>query len=266
MNVRDKQQALQEFLLKLARLDTDVTEKNLEQYIFTLQDIYADDFRHLYSGMFGVITRIDADNDLDMAKLQGNIQILYESVVRWRDEGRGHVTPELCDKLEKLYDHVNLEISRISYTQEIAQRMEDKNRESGEEIKSLSEKAANMQKDYITILGIFSSIVITFVAGMVFSSSILNNIDKVSIYRLTFVIILIAMMLFNLLNLLLDFIAKVNMKPLAVAPKISDKKKEPQLSTIAGINLFLFFMMIVDLALWALYWYRATSFNTFTGY
>lgn len=39
MNVRDKQQALQEFLLKLARLDTDVTEKNLEQYIFILQDI-----------------------------------------------------------------------------------------------------------------------------------------------------------------------------------------------------------------------------------
>ena len=123
-----------------------------------------------------------------------------------------------------------------------------------------------MQKDYITILGIFSSIVITFVAGMVFSSSILNNIDKVSIYRLTFVIILIAMMLFNLLNLLLDFIAKVNMKPLAVAAKISEKKKEPQLSTIAGINLFLFFMMIVDIVLWALYWYRATSFNTFTGY
>ena len=114
MNVRDKQQALQEFLLKLARLDTDVTEKNLEQYIFILQDIYADDFRHLYSGMFGVITRIDADNDLDMAKLQGNIQILYESAVQWRDEGRSHVTSELCDKLEKLYDHVNLEISRIS--------------------------------------------------------------------------------------------------------------------------------------------------------
>ena len=123
-----------------------------------------------------------------------------------------------------------------------------------------------MQKDYITILGIFSSIVITFVAGMVFSSSILNNINKVSIYRLTFVIILIAMMLFNLLNLLLDFIAKVNMKPLAVSSKINDKKKEPQLSTIAGINLFLFFVMIVDFVLWALYWYRATSFNTFTGY
>mgnify|MGYP003275823203 FL=1 len=144
--------------------------------------------------------------------------------------------------------------------------MDDKNRKSGEEIRSLSEKAANMQKDYITILGIFSSIVITFVAGMLFSSSILNNIDKVSIYRLTFVIILIAMMLFNLLNLLLDFIAKVNMKPLAVSSKINDKKKEPQLSTIAGINLFLFFVMIVDFVLWALYWYRATSFNTFTGY
>lgn len=262
MNACDKQQALQELLLELAHLDTDVTGKNLERYIFALQDIYTDDFRHLYSGMFGVITRIDADNALDMAKLQGNIQILYESGVQWLKEGRGHVTQELCDKLEKLYDHVNLEISRISYTQEIAQRMEDKNRKAGEEIKSLSEKAANMQKDYITILGIFSSIVITFVAGMVFSSSVLNNIDKVSIYRLTFVVILIALLLFNLLNLLLDFIAKVNLK----TPIVISRKNDNSLSIIGEINMFLFLMMVADIILWAVYWYRATSYSTFLGY
>lgn len=253
--MHDKQQDLQELLLELARLDTNVAENNLEKYIFALQDIYANDFRHLYSGMFGVITRIDANSDLDMTKLQGNIQILYVSSMQWLSEGRGHVTQELCDKLEKLYDHVNLEISRIDYTQEIAQRMEDKNRKAGEEIKSLSEKAANMQKDYITILGIFSSIVITFVAGMVFSSSVLNNIDKVSIYRLTFVIILIAMLLFNLLNLLLDFIAKVNLRTL----ELISKKKGNKWSTIDKINAFLFLMIIADIVLWGVYWYRVTS-------
>ena len=262
MNARDRQQILQELLLDLARIDTNITKENLEQYIFKLQDIYKDDFRHLYSGMFGVITRVDADNDLNMAKLQGNIQTLYESAVQCLNEGRGHVTQALCDKLEKLYDHVNLEISRISYTQEIAQRMEDKNRKAGEEIKSLSEKAANMQKDYITILGIFSSIVITFVAGMVFSSSVLENIDKVSIYRLTFVIILIALLLFNLLNLLLDFIAKVNLK----TPVMVSKKNDNALSIIGGINMFLFLMMLTDIVLWAIYWYRATSYSTFLGY
>lgn len=255
MNVLNKQQKLQELLLKLARLDIDLTEDNIEQYVGDLQNIYTGDFRHLYSGMFGVITRIDADNYLDMAKLQGNIQILYEFSIQWLKEGKCNVNQELCDKLEKLYDHVNLEISRISYTQEIAQRMEEKNRKAGEEIKSLSEKAANMQKDYITILGIFSSIVITFVAGMVFSSSVLNNIDKVSIYRLTFVVILIALLLFNLLNLLLDFIIKVNIK----IPIVISGKNDNSLSVIGAINMVLLFMMIIDIILWACYWYRFAS-------
>ena len=52
MNARDRQQILQELLLDLARIDTNITKENLEQYIFKLQDIYKDDFRHLYSGMF----------------------------------------------------------------------------------------------------------------------------------------------------------------------------------------------------------------------
>lgn len=39
----------------------------------------------------------------------------------------------------------------------------------------------NKQLENITILGIFSAIVITFVAGLVFSSSVLQNINKVSI-------------------------------------------------------------------------------------
>lgn len=252
MNVRNKQQKLQELLLKLARLDIDVTEDNVKDYIKDLQDIYTGDFRHLYSGMFGVITRIDANNSLDMAKLQDNIQNLYETSVQWlKDDQHDEVNQELCDKLEKLYDHVNLEIARINYTQEIAQRMEEKNRKAGEEIKSLSEKASNMQKDYITILGIFSSIVITFVAGMVFSSSVLNNIDKVSIYRLTFVVVMIALLLFNLLNLLLDFVVRVNSKTSIVISRNENKSFSfKALSVINKINIVLFLMMIVDIILW----------------
>lgn len=161
MNTLDKQQRLQELLLELARPETKITGQNLEQYIFRLQDIYEADFRHLYSGVFGVITSIDADDASELARLQENIQTLHTASVSWLEKKRGHVSEDFCHRLEKLYDHVNLDISRINYTQEIANRMEEKNRKAGEEIKQLSEKATNMQKDYITILGIFSSIVIT---------------------------------------------------------------------------------------------------------
>lgn len=251
MNTLDKQQRLQELLLELARPETKITGQNLEQYIFRLQDIYEADFRHLYSGVFGVITSIDADDASELARLQENIQTLHTASVSWLEEKRGHVSEDFCHRLEKLYDHVNLDISRINYTQEIANRMEEKNRKAGEEIKQLSEKATNMQKDYITILGIFSSIVITFVAGMVFSSSVLSNIDKVSIYRLTFVMLMIALLLFNLLNLLLDFIRRVNQRGV---PTQSNEKQAG--SVIAGINGILFIMLAVDLVAWLWYWHR----------
>lgn len=252
MNTLDKQQRLQELLLELARPETKITGQNLEQYIFRLQDIYEADFRHLYSGVFGVITSIDADDASELARLQENIQTLHTASVSWMEEKRGHVSEDFCHRLEKLYDHVNLDISRINYTQEIANRMEEKNRKAGEEIKQLSEKATNMQKDYITILGIFSSIVITFVAGMVFSSSVLSNIDKVSIYRLTFVMLMIALLLFNLLNLLLDFIRRVNQRGVPT----QRKEKKQAGSVIAGINVILFIMLAVDLVAWLWYWHR----------
>lgn len=245
MNTPDKQQRLQELLLELALPETKITDSNLEQYIFRLQDIYEADFRHLYSGVFGVITRIDADDASDLAKLQENIHTLHSTSVNWLTKKRGHVSEDFCRRLEKLYDHVNLDISRISYTREIAKRMEEKNLKTSKEIKLISEKANNMQKDYITILGIFSSIVITFVAGMVFSSSVLSNIDKVSIYRLTFVMLMIALLLFNLLNLLLDFIYRVNQRGVP-AP---DKKKQTT-PVIIKINCILFTIVVMDLLAW----------------
>lgn len=251
MNTQDKQQRLQELLLELARPETKITSQNLEKYIFRLQDIYDEGFRHLYSGVFGVITSIDADDASELVRLQENIQTLHRTSVDWLAQKRGHVSEDFCHRIEKLYDHINLDISRISYTQEIARRIEEKNSKTGEELEQLSEKAANMQKDYITILGIFSSIVITFVAGMVFSSSVLSNIDKASIYRLTFVMLMVALMLFNLLNLLLDFIRRVNQR--RVATRSNENQAD---SVIGGINLVLFIMLFIDLAAWLYYWHR----------
>ena len=112
-----------------------------------------------------------------------------------------------------------------------------------------------MQRDYITILGIFASIIITFVAGIGVSGSVLNNIDKVSIYRLTFIILLLALFLSNLLNMLFEFIKHVR------GHSALETNKSP--STIAGINALFLFLMLIDILLWAIYWYRATGYTMF---
>ncbi len=73
------------------------------------------------------------------------------------------------------------------------------------------DKMESVQKDSITILGIFASIVLTFTAGMVFSSSILENIDKASPYRVVGTVLLIAVFITNLVALLLMYIDRVRM-------------------------------------------------------
>ena len=158
-------------------------------------------------------------------------------------------------RLEKLYDHINLDIARIAYAKEINRRQEDRDRTTRVELTKLAERAQGMQRDYITILGIFASIIITFVAGIGVSGSVLNNIDKVSIYRLTFVILLLALFLSNLLNLLLNFIKHVR--------GCVELETNKSLSTIAGINVLFLLLILIDILWWAIYWYRATGYTMF---
>lgn len=117
-----------------------------------------------------------------------------------------------------------------------------------------------MQREYVAILGIFASIIVTFMAGMVFSSSVLSNIDKVSIYRLVFVIAALAAVLVNMLYVLLRFLQKVH---------FGDTDSDwggPCGDIVSDINVFLLLAVLIDVILWAVYWYRATGFSHFAGY
>lgn len=64
---------------------------------------------------------------------------------------------------------------------------------------TLSEELGKQQREYIAILGIFASIVLTFIGGIVFSTSVLQNIGAVSVYRLAAIVLLIGMVLSNML-------------------------------------------------------------------
>lgn len=251
----DKQNKLNELLRELSDDDTRIDDGNMESYIFRLQDIYEGDFRHMYSGIFGTITGIDAAPHQSLINLAGNIKLLHDTLKDWQEHHAGHISPELCKNMDKLNDHINLDIARIEYTRQMADQINEKNKATNSELKKIGDKAEQMQKDYVTILGIFSSIVVTFVAGMVFSSSVLSNIDKASIYRLFFVMIMIALMLFNLLNMLLEFIQKVNNRTSTPPPPPGGAGQKQ--AAIVGINVVLLFMLVIDIIFWGLYWWRS---------
>ena len=83
----------------------------------------------------------------------------------------------------------------------------------GAKAMAIREDMANMQDDlqrnYVTILGIFAAIVIAFAAGSTFSSSVIQSMASVSIYRLAFVMMVRGLFLFDLVMALFFFICRV---------------------------------------------------------
>lgn len=132
---------------------------------------------------------------------------------------------DISKSLRKLYDHVSLDVARMNYSDaedwEAAgrngvQQLKDKTTTLGQRSDQLvaslqvaMRKIETMQKDFITIFGIFSSVVVTFMAGMVFDASVLDNMGNVSSYRLAGTILFIGWFLFNLLYFLFSFIHNI---------------------------------------------------------
>ena len=91
----------------------------------------------------------------------------------------------------------NIEISK--------KKLEELN-ELSDEVKK---KAEEVQHDSITVLGIFASIVLTFTGGMMFSTSVLENIGDASAYRVIIIALIIGLVLLNAIIALIMYIGKV---------------------------------------------------------
>lgn len=106
----------------------------------------------------------------------------------------------------KIYDHVQLALYQIENTNNIFA-------DSIEEAKeNLHKQIKGVEKEYITILGIFASIVLAFVGGITFSTSVLQNISAVSIFRLLLTVDFLAFVLINTIYVLVKCIFAINDK------------------------------------------------------
>ena len=212
---------------KLGSLDEDKNSNyRLMGNLDKLKEIYqAKDFRHKYSKIFLIISSIDKiektskDKILSIDVLMHSMEMAYEYILN-----KNQYQDDFKKCFYKLYDHVVLEILQINYMREIENKGEANNASTIKELKSatsLAQTASNnadeatkkldsMQKEYITILGIFASIVFAFVAGLTFSTSVLSNIHQASIYRLLFIVCLIGLFITNILHYLYAFIREIH--------------------------------------------------------
>ena len=120
--------------------------------------------------------------------------------------GNDSIDPDSVEIVVKIYDHTQLVNYQIESMNNIfAQRIADAKVDLHKEIKGV-------EKEYITILGIFASIVLAFVGSFTFSTSVLNNIANVDVIELSVIALIIGIVLFNLIAYLIDFLKEINDK------------------------------------------------------
>ena len=150
---------------------------------------------------------------------QGKFATNIEHLVSYALDENNSVDDMYCKIIIKIYDHFQLATNQKSLNsstrdlvgEQIVKGMDAAKSEITKQItKEVKIDTKEIEKQYITILGIFAAVVLAFVGGITFSSSVLQNIDAVSIYRLLAVIDLLAFVLTNTIYILVKFICQIN--------------------------------------------------------
>ncbi|EIY3538189.1 hypothetical protein MMU55_001684 [Campylobacter jejuni] len=232
MKAKEHSSCIQTILEKL----TYNSLKDIDGLIKEIKKFYTDNERHKYSDITLHLFNLQhAEQNGKIENMEKNIKLLIENLNLEDDK-------KLKDKLFKLQDHVLLEIARLyefniikkdiektskevqeskkdieKTSKEVQESKKDIEKtskevqESKKDIEKTSKEVQESKKSYIAILGIFSSIILSFVAGLNFSNSILSNIDKASIYRLVFVMAFITLFVGNILYFLFAFLLKISL-------------------------------------------------------
>lgn len=220
----------------MAKPSLDETERlSVYEKLFNL---YKDNWRHSYSGITRALlqdypaSKTEALLD-DLNQAVENLELI--KIVSYKKAEEKELTIQdsgvkpyyACRRnIEKLLDHLNLEIVRIDYSKSLYRKLSAYNNWSKKMSAQLSEQATKVNEliekvdsfnsemkdqrnESITILGIFSSIVITFAGAFSLSASIFGNMDKISDARLFLITLFNVLFVVNILDYLFHFIKSI---------------------------------------------------------
>lgn len=255
---RDQKAATQRQLDECLRAMADHEFENEKEIIScarVLAEVYSDqEFRHRYSSIVEVIESFDHPETIEsearerIAQFNSEIQqeqvrasvlaanlrvfIVYDHDGASAIENDGDILILQRDRrLEKLYDHVNLEARRsgansgrmkmlvdevgrankslVQSNEELA-KTEDALKSAKKAAIKAENKAKRMQTELIGILGIFSAITLAFNAGVSFTtSSIGATTSNTNIFQIAFIVSVVGFFLFNTLYAAFSFVYRL---------------------------------------------------------
>lgn len=226
--VRDNQQRINKLNAILEELAGDQqifkNQQKYNDYYMKLKGIYVikenEYWRHSYNEIFSKITELNNGN-CSIEILGQNIKLLYEYVEKKGDE-------ELKEKIHKLYDHVSLDIARINYVKYIDKRLDltgdtlekkynsiaESAEKEGRKIEDVSSKIDNVYSQFVSILGIFSAVVLVFFGGITIVGDVITTLKEGNIFIGIFICILVGLVGFNIIFMFLYVVSKLTGRPI----------------------------------------------------
>lgn len=222
----------------------------LKDVVNSLDSIYKSGFQHKHSDIAIVILQCKGKIDEASMFLAENFRNIEFIIQECPDEN-------IKEKIWRLSDHVNLECIHFQSIEQAEKDVKELNlqierekqvvKKIGNQAQKVEKQIENQQNQHTIILGIFASIVLTTISELVFTTSVLSNIDKSSIYRLIFMISLIALFIFNTLSCLFRFISGFNENY-----ENNIKKKLSYIQRFTYFNIIIFVIIVFDGLAWCI--------------
>ena len=145
---------------------------------------------------------------------RGTFSTNIENLLLYVLDESNHIGEDVRKIITKIYDHFQLNLIQIESANKITQRAIIKSLE--DEKINLHKEVREVEKEYITILGIFAAIMLAFVGSFTFSTSVLNNISSTNANSLSLVALIIGLVFLILITVLIDFLREINGKTTCV--------------------------------------------------
>ena len=189
----------------------DISDTELETYFQKFSQIYCNKFRHWYSLISDYLGKRTPDV---YSTLDNGLRLIADYGKRIHPK-----SDEVNAGIDKLLDHVDLESVRIDRmeavrcftdeTKNLYAATVQSSKEAQDKAKEVQKNVDHYHEQSISILGIFSAVVLAFMGGLSFSSSVLENFASVSMFRLIITIVLLGFVVFNALFILLRFVLHI---------------------------------------------------------
>lgn len=191
--------------------------------------IYTIDFRHSYNELSKFLEKELGPDERDF--LCFKIDLLLEELDKQPRESMAFARKGVF----KLAYHVSLETVRLNRMNHIdflaseamknldaTQKMQDENEEK---VENLSKSINSFHGQSITILGIFTGIVIGFTSGMELIEGALNALPQIGMKDTVVLISVLGIILFNILFMFMYILSRISEKSVAIACKHKDCKR-----------------------------------------